>query len=223
MSALNHEFSLKEKILFLILVLLLLVFGYYYFVDQPVRTAIQTANDDSELLELEISAAQTKLMKLQKMQKELDTMDLSVDYMPSYNGIKGEMSMLNDVMTSAIDYTITFSNVTRDGNQIRRNYTLQFTSDSYDSAVNMLNSIANSKYRCTLSYVSFSCTYIRSGYYLNGLYVTFDSDYERGNDLTDGLVQVSLTATFYETMVGGKEDSGLPKDTSSSTEEVSED
>ena len=35
-------------------------------------------------------------------------------------------------------------------------------------------------------------------------------------DFAQGSVNVGLSATFYETMVGGTEDSGLPADTSAS-------
>ena len=35
-----------------------------------------------------------------------------------------------------------------------------------------------------------------------------------GDDLNTGSVNVGVTATFYETMQGGKADSGLPADTS---------
>lgn len=35
----------------------------------------------------------------------------------------------------------------------------------------------------------------------------------------DGQVAISATATFYETMVGGKPDAGLPADSSAASQE----
>ena len=48
MKVLSRSFSLKEKILLLLLSLILVGLAYYQFVDQPVRSALATAGLDRD-------------------------------------------------------------------------------------------------------------------------------------------------------------------------------
>lgn len=192
MKVLSRDFTLKEKILLLILCLILLAFTYYQFVDRPVRLAISNAEAERAALEDELVAVQLKLGKLRNMQEEMDSIaaDEKVSVMGSYNNSKAEIDMLNDVLEAADRYSISFSNVTRTGDQIRRNFSLQFSTNDYDMVTKILTELVSGENRCLLSDIRCS------------------SD---GNVL-DGKISVSVTATFYETMVGGTPDSGLPKD-----------
>ncbi|MGN0169643.1 MAG: hypothetical protein ACI39H_02650 [Lachnospiraceae bacterium] len=181
----------------LILCVLLLGFAYYQFVDQPVRSAIQKANEDREIMEIELPAVQTKVDRLENMKRELEQVssDEHVSIMGSYNNSKAEMKMLNDILEAADQYSISFTDVTRDGDQVRRNFTLQFSTGNYNTMTKILSDLTNGEYRCSLGNVQCSS--------------------ENGNVL-NGRVSVNATATFYETMVGGTSDSLLPQDSSES-------
>ncbi len=54
MKILSRDFTLVEKILLTILGVILVVLVYYRFVDQPVRTAINTAVSERETLQSEL-------------------------------------------------------------------------------------------------------------------------------------------------------------------------
>lgn len=187
---LSRDFSLREKILLLFLAIVLVVIAYYWFVDQPVRGAISKAHAQRDALETELTTARVRVEELRARQAELnEIMDNgSVSVMESYNNSKKELKFLNDVLSDTLRYSITFSDVTRDGDQIRRGFSLTFTAVNYDSVKEILKELTDCEYRCMLGDVQCS-----------GL----------GSE-QDSRVTISATATFYETMVGGTPDTGLP-------------
>ena len=197
MKVLSRDFTLKEKILLLILSLALIGLAYYQFIDQPVRRELDTAKAEKETLQIELDAVQMQLAQLKRMEKELESLSKNntMGIMGSYNNSKAEIALLNDILEDTQQYSIAFSDVTRNGDLIRRNFSLQFTASGYEEAVQMLTRLSRSECRCRLGNV-----YCQS---------------EDGNVLK-GPVSVSATATFYETMVGGKADAGLPKDQAAS-------
>ena len=190
MKVLSRDFSLKEKILLLVLVVILIGLGYYYFVDQPVRRELESCAAEKETLEVELVAVNQKVARLKKMQEELDSIEArgDVSVMSSYNASKQEIKLLNDVLSQTESYSISFANASRDGDQIRRNFALQFVAPDYDTMAGIIAELAKSDMRCIISDIACS----HSGYYL------------------DGGFSVTATATFYETMVGGTPDAGLP-------------
>ena len=195
MNVMSRDFTVREKIILLILVLFLIGFGYYQFIDKPVRESIAKAEAESANLQMEITAVNAKIAALQRMQDEIDDINASgaTTYMASYNNSKAELKLLNDILSSTTQYSITFSNVTRDGDQIRRAFSLQFTAPDYDTMRRIILELTSVEYRCLIGNLTCNLTKQR---YLN------HTEY--------GVLSVSMTATFYETMVGGVEDSGLP-------------
>ena len=193
MKVLSRSFTLKEKILLLLLSLILVALAYYQFVDQPVRSALAQAQAEADSLSMELTAVTAKLTTMRNMRAELDdvTAGGKASEMGSYNNSKAEIAMLNDVLSEALQYSITFANVTRSEDQIRRNFSLQLTASSYESMEHIINSINESHYRCLIG--DLQCRAIRDKYVL------------------DGNLSVNATATFYETMVGGTPDAGLPE------------
>ena len=193
MKAFSRSFTLKEKILLLLLSLVLIGLAYYQFVDQPVRSALVQAQAEADSLSMELTAVTAKLTTMRNMRAELDdvTAGGKASEMGSYNNSKAEIAMLNDVLSEALQYSITFANVTRSEDQIRRNFSLQLTASSYESMEHIINSINESHYRCLIG--DLQCRAFRDKYVL------------------DGNLSVNATATFYETMVGGTPDAGLPE------------
>lgn len=193
MKGLSRSFTLKEKILLMLLSLVLVGLAYYQFVDQPVRSALATAHAEADALSVELSAVEAKLLRMRRMRAELEdvTAGGTASEMGSYNNSKAEIAMLNDALGEALQYSITFANVTRNGDQIRRNFTLQLTADSYETMEHIINTINSSHHRCLIG--DLQCTATRERYVL------------------DGNITVNATATFFETMVGGTPDAGLPE------------
>ena len=193
MKVLSRDFTTKEKLLLLLLSLILVGLAYYQFVDQPVRIALESARTEADSLRVELKTVDAKLERMRRMRAELDdvTAGGTATEMGSYNNAKAEIASLNDILNEALQYSITFANVTRSGDQIRRNFTLQFTTDNYGIMEHMLSALSQNHHRCLIG--DLRCTAARN------------------ESLLEGNITVNATATFFETMVGGTPDAGLPE------------
>lgn len=195
MKALNRDFSKKSKILILILVIILLALCYYRFVYIPIGDSIAQAQNDKYALEDEQMIVTAKCENAKKMSAEVEELKKkdNISTMPSYNGSKQEVAFLNNVLAPALDYDVTFTTISRNGDQIRRNFTLSFSAASYADAEKIIKDLYNSDIRVLIGDISMKTLTSRNA---------------------ESRMQVSLTATFYETMVDGVADGGLPADSS---------
>ena len=190
MKIMSRDFTTKEKALIVVLALILLALVYYYFVDQNVRTAIANSQSEEQSLQMQLDVVEARILHLKGLQTKMDELEASgqLTYMGSYNHSKAEVAFLNDILAGTLQYSIDFANVTRSGDQIRRSFTLQYTTANYAEAQAIMKKLCNGNDRCLVGDVN--CT---------------------NND--DGTVTMKQSATFYETMVGGTPDAGLPRDT----------
>ena len=189
MKIMSRNFTRSEKALLIVLAVFLLGLVYYWFVDQPVRESVANSEAEAASIRAELDAVQLELQRLERMQEELDDLEGSgkASWMGSYNSSEEELRVLNDVLSKTIQYSINFSNVTRNGDQIRRNFSLQFTTLDYAAASDIIGQLEDGDYRCIIG----------------DTLCSVDSD---------GKVTIHAAATFYETMVGGTPDAGLPEE-----------
>ena len=202
MKRLSRDFTRGEKALLLILALVLVCLAYYFIVDRPVRTSLESAKAEKEALVTELTALQARIARMEKMQAELDALQAnpSVSRMGSYNNSKAELDFLNELLDATDEYTVTFTGVTRDGDQVRRNFNLKYTVQDFATAERLLRKIYGCDMRCLIGDINYART---RTYYNTTDRLRYARDYyER--------VTVTATATFYETMVGGTVDAGLP-------------
>lgn len=212
---LSRGFSGKEKFLLAFFILIIIGAAYFYLVDQPVRNRIANAQSRQEELQTELTIASAKVGKLKKMKEELDAAQtsgkMSSTYMPSYNNVKEEISFLNDILAATREYTLSFSNVTRNGDQIRRSVSLSFVTSSYEDARAIIAAICESDNRVLIMNTRmeskfqdlFKETEVKTDVKADGTVVTTTID----NSIT-----TNMTLVFYETMVEGEEDTGLPEE-----------
>lgn len=196
MKILSRDFSIKEKLLMLVLLLLLVGLVYYQFVHKPVEESLAKAANEKAALEVEVTALETKVAQLEKMKAEIDdvTKNGTFKIMPSYNNSNQVNTLLNDVLGS-LGYSITFSDVSqaKDSNQVRRNISLQFTAPDYETVEKVLARFSGSDFRCLIGDVRVAAN-TRSGSAASG---------------TERAYTVNCTLTFFETLVGGAADDGL--------------
>lgn len=196
----SREVNAKEKVLLVILVLIILGFCYYRFVDQPVRKNLEKAEAEYTTLQSELTEVRVKIRELQRMQDEIDaiTSGGKDSFMPSYNNAKEELAMLNDILNESVtQYSVAFTNVTRYKDQIRRDFRLDFTTPDYESMKAVIDKLTGVDYRCMIGDCTCNIIKVRN---------------QQQEETT--ALSVSATATFYETMVGGTADAGLPPDSS---------
>ncbi len=203
MNIFTREFSSREKALLLVLVLVILASLYYLFIFQPVTDRISRAESSAADLEVQLVSLDTKVMQIKRMQKSIEEYADNghiVSIMPSYNAGKQELVFLNSTLAASEDYYVGFTNITRNGNQIRREFALRFTVSDYSEAENIINILEHSDLRCLIS--DFSVKPV-----------------EQDQSVEDGAVEASCVATFYETMFGGVADAELPEDSAEEQQE----
>ena len=188
MRNLSREFTLRESILLVFLIVVLIATGYYYFLHKPVKTAIEAANIEIDQLTGEIAVLNGQIAEMERMNAETDDPTaIRLGYMASYNNSEEEIRLLNNILRNTIEYTVTFSGVTRSGNQIRRNFTLHFRTEDYKDAKVVLTELSRAEYRCLIG------------------------DLRCVEDEEDKSITADASATFYETVVGGTPDAALPE------------
>ncbi|MBO5574435.1 MAG: type II secretion system protein M [Clostridium sp.] len=189
----SRDFTRTEKILLAVLFILLFGYAYYLLVDAPVRKGIASAQAEAQAVEAEMSAVSAKARYLEQLQQELNEVKTrdSLSRMESYNNSNAEVAFLHDVLgSSTLDYTIEFSDITRYKDQIRRNFSVQFRTRDYNGMRAIIEKLCASRYRCLVNEIRCQMT----------------------NTEKESYVTANVTATFFETMVGGKPDAGLPED-----------
>ena len=202
MKILSRDFTTKEKILILVLVIVLLVLGYFKFVYQPIITSTQEKRAEAENLQTELDIVDVQVISQTAKQNEVEAITSGdhVSIMASYNNVQNEVNLLNSILSGTENYNIAFQDLTREGDQIRRTFSLQFTAGDYAAAEKVIKALYNSEYRCLINDVRTTAKAASS------------SQTTETATLNRDQVTVTLNATFYETMVGGREDSGLPED-----------
>lgn len=190
MNRRKQELPFKTWIVTGVLACLCLGLLYYGLVDRRVRMGIRAAEEERASLENRLSVMQQQAANVEGVSDEMNALQASgqFSWMPSYNAEELEIDFLNRLLSQDTStYNLSFSDVERSDNQIRRPFSLSFTANSYTTARTILYRLTHGDYRCLISSVSFSG------------YASRDS----------GPAQVSLSGTFYETMAGGEPDMGL--------------
>ncbi len=203
MNILTRQFSTREKVLLVVLLVIIIGALYYLFVFQPVTAATKRAEDSAANLETMLITLDTKVAQIKRMQKSMEEYadNGHVDsIMPSYSAGKQELVFLNSTLAASEDYYVGFTKITREGNQIRREFSLKFTVPHYSDAENIINILEHSDLRCLIS--DFSVKPV-----------------EQEDTIENGEIEASCVATFYETMFGGVPDAELPPDSGKNQQE----
>lgn len=192
MKLLTRDFSTREKVLLVILLVVIISAAYYLFVWTTVDDQITSIQSQNQSLETQLMIATAKVEKLQGMSAEMDS-DVLRSYMPSYNASKEELDFLHGTLAATDDYLINFTYLTRNGDQIKRGFGLQFTAKSYAQAKEIIGALEDSEIRCLIGDYNINPT-------------------QKDNHLLKGKVKVVLEGCFYETMYDGVVDKELPED-----------
>lgn len=212
---LSRGFSGKEKFLLAVFVLIIIGAAYFYLVDQPVRSRIANAQARQEELQTELTISSAKVDKLKKMKEELEQAQtsgkMSSTYMPSYNNVKYEITFLNDILSATKDYTVSFANVSRSGDQIRRSVALSYTTATYEDARAIIAAICESENRVLITNIRMDSKE-KDLMLLPETKTTTTANGAVTTTTIENNISTSMTIIFYETMVEGEEDTGLPEE-----------
>lgn len=198
MKRLNRNFTLIEQIVLIVVSIILLGLIYYLVIAKPVKDGIAAAHAERDGVQLQLDSAILKRDTLDKMQRNLNAIreaDGMLGKLESYNNSKKEINFLNDALLKTSSYSLGFEDISRNGDLIRRTAAIQFVVPDYAMARKVLKKLNSCPYRCLIHDIA----------------IGSDNSTE---DILEGKITVNVSLTFYETMVDGQEDSGLPKDES---------
>lgn len=180
-----------------ILFLLLLGAVYFFLVDRPVRSGIREADEKRAALETQLNVLLQQTENVSGVAEEVESLRAggALSYMPSYNSEAEEVDLIHSLVDdAAYDFTLEFKELTRSENQIRRTFTLSFTTENLEAAKSVLRSLTHASYR-GMAHVRYRCL-------ISGVTLEWP-------DADSRAVRVNLDAIFYETMAGGEPDLGL--------------
>lgn len=187
---LKHKFSFKEMILIAIAFILALGIFYYQVIVKNYNNA-KTTYDASSLVD-EQTILLAKLQKLKTMEDYINShSNENYGEIAVYNNQANEIEALANVFEGKIDnVSINWSEPSLTDNIVRRNATVSFKTSDYDLAKELIEDITELKYRCIITTMSMSAA--------------------NSENLSESdSITISLNVTFYETIEGATDTSGL--------------
>ena len=156
---LTYTFSRREKALILALAIVLLVIVWYTQVFQ--RTADEMSRIDSEIatVQSEQTMAQAKVAKMRQMEatiKKYEEEGAVATPMPSYDNMTPLMNELNNVMGSALTYSLAFDKLDTEASKdyVLRGVRIDYSCDSVAAAEAIVRSLARGTYPCSVDSVT---------------------------------------------------------------------
>ena len=109
----RRAFTVREKVLIVVLALILIVLGYYKLLLEPINESISTYQMNTETEQDQIIQNTVSLTKMNEMQTELDALYASGEAkpLPAYDNTDEMLTELNTILGRSSDYSLTFGSV----------------------------------------------------------------------------------------------------------------
>jgi len=178
---LSREFTIKEKILLLILAVILLAELYFLMVHQRVEREFAEAASRIEVATVSYNIERTKGTRKQEMLKKIReaAQDSSARPLPEYDNSTNVVAYLNGVLAAAEEYNLVFNEVEFSNYVALRPINMSFSCRGYPAIRDIVGQLENGPYYCEVTGLSMAAE--------NGV-----------EDMTGEVVSVQMTAVFYE-------------------------
>ncbi len=205
---LTYTLSRREKALLLVFAVFLLAIIWYHFVF--VASTNQKTELDSQIatVQTQQQIARKKIANMKSMQKTIDQCKaegVKPKIIPEYDNIRLLTAELNSVLAATESYTISFPELNKGESYLERSVDIVYGCSSYEAAEEIVNTLANGSYPCSIGAVSIVDTSARTD----------------GSSSTRGLVagsnvSVSLSVTYYEKLADEEATTTAASDSSAS-------
>ena len=155
----KRKLTPREWMLLGVLAVLVIVVGYITLFHMPVTSARDAALAETESVKEQTAAARVRLEEKLRMERELEELfarNPNPLALADYDNLKPIMVELNAILAITNDYSLSFATVDDSESIIRREVSISFTCDNYDTAKAVLQHLHDSMYRCMLSNLSVS-------------------------------------------------------------------
>ena len=181
----------REKILLALLIVVIIGVSWYKFIYEPTTNKIDKLNRDRETEMSDLTALQPKIRQKKDMQAAVEKIKAQGDAekIPVYDNSKELMVALNRVMSTAKSYSVDFGDASRDGYIFLHKLKLNFVTDGYRQARNLIQRLTTETFVNQISDISVSDN-TKSLTIVNAQGESIVRPYNETN--------VSLTITFFE-------------------------
>ena len=155
----KRKLTPRECMLLGVLAVLVLASAYVMLFYMPTTSARDNALAETETCRQQIEVAQLRLTEKQRMERELEEIfarDPNPLGLANYDNLQPVMMELHTVLAGTQDYSLSFATVDASQRIVRREISVNFTCNSYDSAKAVLQRLHDSMYRCMLNNISIS-------------------------------------------------------------------
>lgn len=191
----HYSFSLRERVLMLILALILLSAAWYQFVYSNCQDQMTVAQNDVADMQVSIETASTQLASMNSMQATVDAKKaagVQPTKLPSYDNLQQLTASLNTILANTNSYTLGFTDpVSASGSVMRRDVSLSFTCASYAQAKEVIAALDANSAKCVIGDISISMGAISSSTSSIVTSVVNTSS-------SSSTVSVSMKLSFYE-------------------------
>ena len=150
----KKKLTARERFLLIVLAIMAVCAIYLYGFQMPMQEKIAYYTNEATAIDDQLIMAEAKSIKMQKMEKELKEIieegNREFKEMPVYDNSVNVMSELSSILEKTQNYDVTFLGTIEQDGIIRRNISLSYVCQDYDSAKNVLLKIYDGKYRCLL-------------------------------------------------------------------------
>ena len=155
----KRKLTPRECMLLGVLAVLVLASAYVMLFYMPTTSARDNALAETETCWQQIEVAQLRLTEKQRMERELEEIfaqDPNPLGLANYDNLQPVMMELHTVLADTQDYSLSFATVDASQRIVRREISVNFTCDSYDTAKSGLQQLHDSAFRCMLNNVTIS-------------------------------------------------------------------
>lgn len=184
-NIMTRRFTLREKILLLVLILVLLVGLYFFLVHYPVQNQLTEIENERAEWQMRYDALEVKAGIYRDMKEELDEIlklpEDELTVMPKYNNIEPLMKELNRIFLGT-EPSLNYGSMSTNNRIVSRPIRFSFKTPDFDKAKEVLRELTHTGWRCLLT----------------DLTLTPDSSSGGQTDVAKRPLTVSGTITFYE-------------------------
>lgn len=190
----NRAFSLRERVLLLVLAIIIVAGIYYLLIHMPISAALESIYSQQLTAELELEILEVREVQLIAMREELAEIEISgsTSYVPVYDNLPAIMNFLNSVLKGrTYNHTLNFTGTVEKDGIVRRGVQIHFSTQNYASACRIIEKLQNSEFVNRIGDISMVPLGDRN---YGSYYYNTDADYS----ILRNPLELTLTMTFYE-------------------------
>lgn len=159
MSMITYTFSRREKALVIFAICLIIFGAWYFLVYQGTAEKIKELNNEIGSVQTEVTTLGAKAKKMTKMEEAIAEMKASgavQKTVPNYDNTSFLIVELNNIMSQAVSYSLSFEDVDMDASDeyALRTVVITYSTNNFAEAEDVIRDLKSGRYPCRIDSVS---------------------------------------------------------------------